>query len=71
MSFFLATGLRVVKVLFVGAAAIIADLVTPTAGQFVIGFSLLFCCLLLACVLAVASFIGAPPCVFIDQNPVD
>jgi len=56
---------------FVGAAAIIADLVTPTAGQFVIGFSLVFCCFLLACVLAVAPFIGAPPGVLIDQDPIN
>ena len=56
-----AARLRVVKVFFVSAAAIVADLFVPAAAER----------LLLARILAIASFIGAPPGVFIDQDSID
>ena len=56
-----AARLRVVKVFFVSAAAIVADLFVPAAAER----------LLLARILAVAPFIGAPPGVFVDQDSID
>ena len=56
-----AARLRVVKVFFVSAAAIVADLFVPAAAER----------FLLARILAVASFIGASLCVFIDQDSID
>lgn len=55
------TGLLIVEVFFVGAAAIVADLFVPAAGER----------LLLTRILAVALFVGAPPGVFVDQNSFD
>jgi hypothetical protein len=54
-------------VFFVGAAAIVADLVTPAAVE-----HLMLKCFLLASiftrVLAITPFVGAPPCVFVNQD---
>ena len=47
------TGLLIVEVFFVGAAAIVADLFVPAAGERL---------------LAVALFVGPPPGVFVDQD---
>ena len=55
------TGLLVVEVFFVGAAAVVANLFVPAAGER----------LLLTRLLAVALFIGAPPGVFVDQYSFD
>ena len=52
------TRLLIVEVFFVGAAAIVADLFVPAAGER----------LLLTRLLAVALFVGAPPGVFVDQD---
>ena len=54
-------GLLIVEVLFVSAAAIVADLFVPAAGER----------LLLARILAVALFVGAPPGVFVNQYSFD
>ena len=66
----LAAGLRVVKVLFVGAAAIVADLITPAARQHLLLLRFLLTCVF-SRILAVAPFIGAPPGVFIDQDSIN
>ena len=52
------TGLLIVEVFFVGAAAIVANLFVPAAAEH----------LLLTRILAVALFVGAPPGVFVDQD---
>ena len=55
------TGLLIVEVFFVGAAAVVADLFVPAAGER----------LLLTRILAVALFVGAPSGVFVDQDSFD
>ena len=67
---FSAARLRVVKVFFVGATAIIADLVTPAARQHLLLLFFLLTCIF-ARILAVAPFVGAPPGVLIDQDPIN
>lgn len=52
------TRLLIVEVFFVGAAAVVADLFVPAAGER----------LLLTRLLAVAFFVGTPPGVFVDQD---
>jgi hypothetical protein len=59
--FFSATGLVIIEVFFVGAAAIVADLFVPAAGER----------LLLTRILADALFVGAPSGVFVDQDSFD
>jgi hypothetical protein len=59
--FFSATGLVIIKMFFVGTAAIVANLLVPASAEH----------LLLARILAVALFVGAPSGVFVDQDSFD
>ena len=63
-------GLGVVEMFFVGAAAIVADLVIPAARQQLLLLLFLLTCLL-ARLLSVALFVGAPSRVFVDQDSFD
>ena len=65
-----AAGLRVVKVFFVGAATIVADLVTPTARHHLLLKGFLLTCIFTR-VLAVAPLVGAPFRIFVDQDSFD
>jgi len=61
-------GLLVFEMFFVGTAAIVADLLGPTASLKLEFTKLLFEGRLFARLLAVAFFVGAPPRVFVNQD---